>query len=394
MGSGPSKPDDFQDVSVLSGEILWIGRTFKDTAKQKVRFDWSGTGCKFGVSGSPKEVWIKLDGQSAGFNVHIDGQYQFSFASKSGEREYCIAKDLNRDATIHLVKRTEAKNGMMSSTPAKLRSIGLPPGCQVTRPNPALVNSKKIEFIGDSDSAAFGNLAKKTGLDPAGIGAALSQGAEAQDVEKGFVGLVSHAFQADGEFICISGTGSTWDDDGKKEEGLMNYYARPLYTSEDTTRQLDPVDLVVIYLGGNDVGGGGLKKSPAKKGEVVQGYTQLLKMVKQYRPSTPILCLIPSPTMASAEETPQEQQQVSQLLQEIIPQAVESAGGASQGITSAVVPATINLSDDSEWGTLLHWSVKAHKKVAAGIIPLVSQKMGWQAAPGWDDVPADKMVQM
>ena len=71
----PTMDNSFTQISPTDERIVWIGRHVKEVAKKKVIFDWSGTKMVFSVTGSPSQVWLKLDGQSNVFNVHYDGQY-------------------------------------------------------------------------------------------------------------------------------------------------------------------------------------------------------------------------------------------------------------------------------------------------------------------------------
>merc|ERR1712032_997983 len=59
------------------------------------------------------------------------------------------------------------------------------------------------------------------------------------------------------------------------------------YTSED----IPEADLVVIWLGQNDIGGGFIEPQDIAKG--IEKYTELLTKVREMRPQTPILCLFP-----------------------------------------------------------------------------------------------------
>jgi len=384
MGCGSSVAMDksFCSTSALDDNIVWSGRIHKDTKKGVVEFDWSGTKMSFGVAGSPRQVWIKLDGQDNCFNVYIDGEYQSSFYAPSREVEHCLIKDLNRNATIWVVKRTEASNGLVSSTPAKVRSVGLPYDCQIVKPT--VGNSRKIEFIGDSDSAAFGNLAPKSGL---ALGAMVKIDSKKQDVELGWTGFVSRAFQADQEGIVVSGTGAAWDGDGDADCRIGIYYPRKLYSKSDThATALDPVDLVVIYLGGNDFEGK-LKNDPSKGPEFVAAYASLLKTIRRYRPDTPILCFACSEACGSALETKAAQKAMSQCCHDLVPQAITAAG--SQNIMFASNPASIDLDDDSLWGSLLHWSVKGHVLFARAAIDIIAKHMSWEPCQGWDNYKAE-----
>jgi lysophospholipase L1-like esterase len=254
------------------------------------------------------------------------------------------------------------------------------------------LGQKKIEFIGDSDTTAYGNLAPKTGVDLAGLADGAQGMGKGQDIERGWAAMTSRAFQADGEFIAILGTGAKWDDMGS-ESNLEQYYRRPCYCYDTIAQELDPVDLVVVYLGGNDVMK--IKKDMdafSRKREFIAAYVALLKTVKKYRPNTPILCVAPGPSLPSAVTSVAEQKQASALLQEMIPKAVAQAGGDAQGITFGVNPATMDLSDNSLWGSIMHWSAKAHVRTAEGAIPLIKAKMGWEEVQGWKTWPAQSLV--
>jgi lysophospholipase L1-like esterase len=381
-GSSTAMDSSFKSTSALDPNIVWGSRVVK--TGNTVKFDWSGTHMTFGVTGNPAQVYVKIDGQQNIFNVYVDGQYQKSIYAKSGEKDYCVVDNLGRDATISLVKRTEAMNGIMSSTPAQVRSVGLPANCSVVKPS--VTKPKKIEFIGDSDSAAFGNLAKRT---PLSVGGMLAIDSKKQDVEKGWTGLVAKAFQADLECISISGTGAAWDSDGDADASMRKYYHRMLYSDKSTAAtKLDPVDLVCIYLGGNDFEGK-LKKDPSSGGAFVSGFAELLKTVRRFRPDTPIICFGAGESCGSALETKADQQAMSEICCKLIPQACASAG---QNITFAKNEAVIDIDDYSLWGSLLHWSVTGHIIFARGAIDVISKHTGWQVAPGWENVPEERLI--
>eukprot|EP00933_Yihiella_yeosuensis_P068911 TRINITY_DN7496_c1_g1_i2.p1 TRINITY_DN7496_c1_g1~~TRINITY_DN7496_c1_g1_i2.p1 ORF type:complete len:390 (-),score=45.77 TRINITY_DN7496_c1_g1_i2:271-1311(-) len=332
----------------------------------------------FGVTGNPAEVWVRMDGQDNCFNVRIDGELVLSFKAKSGERDYLVARNVDREITLSIVKRSEAMNGMMSHTPVTVFNVAMPEGAKLVKPFKK--NNRVIEFIGDSDSAAFGNLSPKTGVDMLSM---LSVDMKNEDCEKGWIGLTASAFQADFHGIAISGTGAVWDSDGNKDNSIQKYYKRTLMSEDCDCERFEHVDLVIIYLGGNDYEGK-LCETPSAEEEFIQGFCDLLNMVREARPDTFILCLLPGKTMPSALASKTEQAAAHQTLTKLIPKAIQRAGGKENKIDHRTNPAVLDLQNDSQWGSLLHWSTKGHQIVAYGAIDCVRDVMLWDPTLGWD----------
>eukprot|EP00933_Yihiella_yeosuensis_P015813 TRINITY_DN13671_c0_g1_i5.p1 TRINITY_DN13671_c0_g1~~TRINITY_DN13671_c0_g1_i5.p1 ORF type:complete len:272 (-),score=54.47 TRINITY_DN13671_c0_g1_i5:12-827(-) len=202
------------------------------------------------------------------------------------------------------------------------------------------------------------------------------------DCTKGWINFVASAFQADMHGIAVSGTGAVWDSDGNKKKSMRNYYTRTLYSEEKVCEKFEPMDLIVMYLGCNDYEGC-LQKHTNRCADFVVGYSELLALIRKTRPDCPILCLIPGPTSVTATTSKAQQAAASKVLQKLIPKAVENAGGEDNSVFWRVNPATHDLDDDSQWGSLLHWNVKGHMIFAEGAIEVISEVMGWKPSADW-----------
>lgn len=375
----PQPGANFSGFFAVSQEIVWTGRVRKDTREGSVQFDWSGTKMSFGVVGKPSEVWIKMNGQSNYFNVHVDGELVTSFFAKSRARYYRVVQDLNRDATIELVKRSEAKTSwVMQSKSANMMSVVLPPLCRLVKPE--IRSIRKIEFIGDSDSAGFGNLAPRSHMNLMGL---LSLNFKHEDVEKAWIGFVARAFQADMHGIAISGIGAQWDFFGNSYNNMRKFYERTLYADGNSIDHMESVDLVVVYLGGNDWTGV-LSKDESKEAQFVNGYAQLLEIVATRRPNTPVICIGPGETKAASLKTQEEKKRESDLMNQLIREAVKQVG--SKDIFFEKNYVSFDWDDNSQWGNLDHWSVKGHARFAHEAISIISKHTKWNPIDGWERV--------
>jgi hypothetical protein len=140
---------------------------------------------------------------------------------------------------------------------------------------------------------------------------------------------------------------------------------------------LPNVDLVILYIGGNDWW------TLEKEGNTafIEGYTRFLLQIRSQRPTQPLLILTADAFSGSCLVTPARLQKFSEDMAKVLSIAAANAGGVSSGIYLREVnpePA-IDVNRDDDWGLMEHWSVPAHIKWARGVVPLIHEITGWHS---------------
>jgi lysophospholipase L1-like esterase len=248
----------------------------------------------------PKHSWpgvyliVKFSGTSIGirtndtanyFNVYIDGKFNSIFhGSQASETDYILATNLKKgNHLLRLSKRNFAFNtpfntfsGLLLDENGKL----LTPPARPTR---------KIEFIGDSFTAAEGNEVTQPGMK-------WEDKFPLTNIDKGFAGLVGNHYQSDYHTICRSGSGLVCDWQANYELTIPKRWDRTLMESNDPKwdfNQWKP-DLVVLCLGLND--SSGMKEpdgkiSDEKSAEFRNGYKAFIAIIQKDYTGTKILCV-------------------------------------------------------------------------------------------------------
>lgn len=349
------------------------------------RFDWPGTEIRFTVKGS-RTVHLRMDGANNLFNLIVNDSSPDVLACDDGLKEYLVANDLDPavETNVRVYKRTEAVAQFPDKTTGcvTLEGLLLDPGGQLVK----YIGSPQrvIEFVGDSDTGAYGNLGIRTGfeVEDRRVFADPSK----QDASKSWAVIVASAFKAECHNISWSGMGAVWNAPGHFANGAMNrHYCRLLATEGDqpaTLASLDNpvlprVNLVVLYIGSNDWW------TLEQKGDdtFVEGYEGFLTLLRQLRPEQPIIVLTANETSGTCLVTLERQRLFSEDMKRLLGRAVDGAGGEAERIhLSEVIPLpAIDVTLDDDWGLMEHWSVAGHQKWAQGVIPLIGEIMGWGA---------------
>lgn len=371
------------EISPLDLGVVTCGRVVPDAAEGTLRFDWTGTRICFRVVGAPERVSLRMDFQDDFFNVYIDGvRFGVFGPGKPGFQDYLLVDKLQRNATIAVHKRTEGCGcPVVLSKIILTRQIG---GSDPALGVPPAVPTRAIEFIGDSDTAAFANLCKRTPPSESFGHEQLRSALPYTDVESGWAAFVSHAFDAVPHTIALSGISAALCPDGSDPPTPMtvNYQRMLAMRSSRTSRYLAPqgppldvVDVVVVYLGGNDY----VEAWNYWEEDFIDGYAKLLQMVMFLRPRIPILCLTANLTSGSSCYDKEDQASYSNMMKRLVSQAVERVGGSSAGVHATVVHPTppIDIDDDADWAGYEHWSIQGHEKWARGVVPALRDLMKW-----------------
>lgn len=213
--------------------IHFIGR-FDTTDPAGPRFSWSGSSLMARFSGTSIVANLRDEGDNF-FNVQIDDGAPTVLAMRRGVTRYPLAEGLPPgEHRVLLFKRTE---GMFSTV--QFLGFDVPGGALVPTAWP---RKRRIEIIGDSISAGYGN----EGRSPCPFTGATENAWEAY----GFV--AGRALDAEVTAVAWSGHGVVRNYDGSTSALVPYLYEQTLgRTAGSWTFGAEP-DVVVVNLGTND----------------------------------------------------------------------------------------------------------------------------------------------
>jgi Carbohydrate esterase 2 N-terminal len=267
-------------VPVNNPYIQYFGRwDVSDSLHPK--HSWAGVYIYAEFSGS--SIGVRMDDGVNYYNVYIDGKLHSIFhSSKGGENDYILADSLtNTHHTLRFSQRNISFgiytfSGLLLSNVAKLYS---PPSKPM----------RKIEFIGDSYTAAEGNEAKQEEME-------WDAKFPVTNIDKGFAPIIARHFNAQYHATCSSGIGMTCDWQGNYDFSMRYYFDRTLMESSSPKwnfKQWIP-NLVVICLGLNDHAGlsGKNSKVSDRNSEIFRNvYHEFIATVRMVYPGVPILAV-------------------------------------------------------------------------------------------------------
>jgi hypothetical protein len=250
------------------------------------RHSWPGVYLFAEFSGT--SIGIRMTDSINYYNVYIDGKFfKVLHGTIIGEAEYLLADSLVKTRhTLLFSKRNQMFNAIFSVSGLLLDEDAdlFPPPAKPAR---------KIEFIGDSFTAAEGNEATVQELP-------WEEKYPVTNIDKGFAPIIARHFQAQYQTICRSGSGVVCDWQGKTAVAIPNLFDRTLMEVPNPKwdfKQWIP-DLVVVCLGLNDHSG--LKE---KDGTVTEeksalfrnGYHDFIATLRNVYPGTTILAVAEYP---------------------------------------------------------------------------------------------------
>lgn len=213
--------------------ILPIGR-YDDRDPDQIRFAWSGSGMSVRFEGSSLEVLAR--GSNTWLNISIDDQPNYAVRI-SPESDWTVLVQ-GLEVGSHAAKittRTEPLVGEFVVSGLSTDGRFLPP------PAPRGI---RIEFVGDSITCGYGNLApdETHSFDPA-----------TEDFARSYAGLVAAELEADIQCLAWSGLGAVRNFDIEPSPTLLerHRYGNPISKSDWDVSRWTP-DVVVVNLGSND----------------------------------------------------------------------------------------------------------------------------------------------
>ena len=207
------------------------------------RYSWPGVYIYAEFTGT--SIGVRLKDGTNYFNVTIDGTLRGVFHGTSrDETDYLLADGLpDGRHTLLLTRRN-----ITFEPPYTFSGLLLDSGATLLPPPPK--PSRKIEFIGDSFTAAESDEAKEPHLE-------WEARFPVTNIDKGFAPLIARHFNAQYTTTCRSGAGLYCDWQGKTAETIPNRFDRTLMESSSPKwdfAQWVP-DVVIICLGLNDKSG-------------------------------------------------------------------------------------------------------------------------------------------
>lgn len=348
--------DDTRVVSDVptEGAPRWVGRVDL-SAPDAPRFSWSHTGFVAKVTG--KKLSVKLETVGAGDDVYfqpvIDGAPIERVKVPYGEQTALIASDLSPgDHVLELYRDSEGKLGYSVFG-------GFVEGSLKAAP-PA--TDRRIEIIGDSISAGYGNLGQEAHPnyepDPSG-GCRFST--ETESAYASYGAVAARLLEAEPSIVALSGWGVYRDNGNNPAKVLSNVYEGTLSPPANLIWGFEPKpQVVVINLGTNDFFNG----DPGQA-EFQGAYSALVTTVRSKYPDAWIYAMIGpllhGPALEAA--TTYVQAAVDEL----------SAGGDVRLRVLDVGEQDASLGTGCDW----HPSAEEHQRIAQRLVSAIRDDLGW-----------------
>lgn len=244
--SSPPKEISFYEVkdtvTINYDNIKTFGRS-REASEGGIEFLYSSSGFTFQFRGTSVSAEFtaavpeEIDENSAPYmKVFVDGAVTADF-KVSGKNTYVLAENLKDEThTVKVVKRTEC------FSPVVAVKLIFPQGAYISEKLPDA--ARKIEYIGDSITCGYGNIAPESETEFKTI---------YEDSTQAFGWLVSDYFGADCAMVAQSGNGVSRNYSGETENLIPDLYQ---LTAGKATPEWDfskwQADVVCINLGTND----------------------------------------------------------------------------------------------------------------------------------------------
>ena len=233
-------------------------------------------------------IGVRLADSINYYNVSIDGKFvKILHGTKAGETDYVLAEHLaNTNHTLRLSKRNIVFDAVFSFS-----GFLLDDGAELLPP--ANKSARKIEFIGDSFTAAESNEATVQQL-------AWEERFPVTNIDKGFAALIAEHFNADYHTTCRSGSGMVCDWRGDTTVNIPNIFNRTLMESPQPKWDYSKwvPQIAVICLGLNDFSGLKDKKGKVSEDKATffrSGYHKFIQRLRNIYPGVKILAVAAFP---------------------------------------------------------------------------------------------------
>lgn len=321
--------------------LAWTGRFA--FSEKSVYFDWPGVFVRLAYEGEAPLLDFQDDAQE--YNIEIDGVFQEKLVTKKGTGPYRVKNASRGRHEWRIARRIEADHGT-----SVFRGVFLQQGTKLLKA-PRSPN-RRLEFIGDSLSAGYGN---------EGPGVNCDDLKKYQNNDLAFPALVARALKADYHVIAVSGRGIVRNYGDAKpfsRDPLPYYYERTLKKRPDLPWDFSKFipDAVVIFLGNNDLS---TDPKPAKE-DFQKAYLMFLKSLREKYPNAFFLCL-------SRPEYPA----FSPWVEEIVREAQEEHGGEIGHLV-------LDAFRDGDWGCDYHPRAAEHARIAERVRAALARVLHWE----------------
>lgn len=337
-----------------------------------IRFDWPGVHLTFCEVKGTTTIALRMKGGGSVFGYQISEkppQILNCFWNRVSEKTYILGKGLDPSQSymLEIWKRNDPGNGIVQVSALVLDKEGT---CAIATPSPR----KLIEFVGDSDTVGFGNMAAKSGMlysllcEFPCMSCGIPKYVEATDSSQSWPAHLSQSLDVDYGIIAQSGIGAMYGDYVK--HNMIEVYARSLNDdAKSKSEPLAPVDAVLVYIGMNDLAD---LKSSLRDTEkcLLKGFRELLTVIRQERPNVNIIVVVPKEdAILACVVSERENGHACKIQSRVWKQAVKEMGGEEKGfyIVENRHEPQINLNSKVDYGMMLHWNAMSCKKWANGL---------------------------
>lgn len=323
--------------------ILYNGR-FSTTNPAGPICAWSGSNVELNFSGTEVSATIKSTGENW-FQAFIDGVGQTPFCVNNTTLTVKLASGL-ADGNHHLVlwKRTEASQGE-----AQFLGFDFGSGKLLNAPAP---KERKIEFIGDSITCAYGNegLSKEQSFTPKNENSYLS-----------YAAITARNLNASANLIAWSGIGVCRNYGGAAGPLMGERY---LYTLPNSNVKWDfnnyIPQVVVVNLGTNDY-----STAIPNNATFISAYKDLITKVRSNYPDAHIFCAVGPMLWGTGLDTCRDN------IKEVINSFTSTGDSKIHFIEFPQQDGSNGYGED--W----HPSIKTHELMAEQLTKAIQDKLGW-----------------
>ncbi|HEY9059092.1 MAG TPA: SGNH/GDSL hydrolase family protein [Pseudobacteroides sp.] len=322
--------------------VRYDGR-FDFTNAQSPKFAWSGSSIVASFSGTEVSVTLKSTGENW-FQAIVDGKVMTPFMVNNQSTVKLASGLTNGNHEVVLWKRTEASQG-------EVQFLGFTfDSGKLLAPPPA--PERKIEFIGDSITCAYGNegTSKEQPFTPKNENSYLS-----------YAAITARSLNASANLIAWSGIGITMNYGGAGGQLIQDRYLMTLPQSGvqwDFKKYIPQV--IVINIGTND-----FSTVTPDKAKFINNYKALVSKIRTNYPDAHVFCTIGPMLWGTGLESCRSY--VTEVVNDF----------KSKGDSKVYMMEYPQQSEANGYGEDWHPSLKTHQLMADQLTKEIKAKLGW-----------------